>query len=113
MRGWFSSPERPDLAFKNLFPYFVEKWRAKLGWNLFLPLADDDEHHFTTVRIPLQNDQGEFDAQVQSLTKLVIDSLNEAELVKGLTVPSETKGIGKLQLFLEDRKVGAAIHVSQ
>jgi hypothetical protein len=113
IRGWFSSPERPDLAFKNLFPYFGGKWRAKFGWDLFRPLAADDEHHFTTVRIPLQNDQGEFDAQVQSLTKLVVDSLNEAVLVKGLLVPAETKGIDKFQLFLEGRKVADAAKIAR
>lgn len=105
MRGWFADPTRPDLAFKNLFPHFSTKWREKFGWDLFLPLTEDDAHHFTTVRIPIHNDQAEFDSQVQSLTKLLIDSLNEAELVKGLTVPGEAKGIAKFHLFLEDRKV--------
>jgi hypothetical protein len=60
------------------------------------------------VRIPINNDQGEFDAQVQSLTKLIIDSLNEAEIEKGLTVPPSTKGIGKLELFLADKNVPEA-----
>jgi hypothetical protein len=112
MRGEFADPARSDLAFKNLFPHFREKWRDKFGWDLFLPLDDDDAHHFTTIRIPLQNDQGEFDAQVQSLTKLVIDSLNEAELVKGLAVPAEAKGIAKFQLFLEERKMPDAAKIT-
>ena len=105
IRGWFASPERLDLAFKNLFPYFCQKWRDTFDWDLFLPLGDDDTHHFTSLRIPLQNDQGEFDSQVQSLTKLMIDSLNEANIVIGLSVPEKAKGIGKFQCFLQDRQV--------
>lgn len=108
MHGQFVSPQRPDLAFKSLFPHFCERWNRKFGWPLYLPLSSDDQHHFTTVRIPLQNDQGEFDAQVQSLTKLIIDSMNEASLIQGLVVPPETKGIGKFQLFLEHHRVSDA-----
>lgn len=110
-RGWFSSPTKPDLAFKNLFPYFGQKWRQKYGWDLFLPLAKDDEHHFTTVRIPVHNDQSEFDAQIGSLTKILIDSLNEAKLAEGITVPQEAKGITKFQLYLETQKFPEAAAV--
>ncbi len=113
IRGRFADPGRPDLAFKNLFRFFSEKWKAKHGWDLFLPLAEDDAHHFTTLRIPIHNDQGEFDGQVQSLTKLVIDSLNEVELAKGLSLPPETKGISKFEAYLNANKVknaSAIIH---
>lgn len=105
IRGWFADPDRPDLAFKNLFRYFSEKWRKKHGWELFLPLGKDDMHHFTALHIPIHNDQAEFDGQVQSLTKLIIDSLNESELVKGLSLPAETMGISKLDAFLTENKV--------
>jgi hypothetical protein len=101
IRGWFADPARPDLAFKSIFRFFSEKWRAKHGWDLFLPLGKADAHHFTALRIPIHNDQGEFDSQVQSLTKLIIDSLNEVELVKGLLLPPETKGISKFEAFLK------------
>lgn len=102
--GCFSSPTKSDLAFKNLFPHFGQKWRETYGWDLFLPLGKEDEHHFTTVRIPVHNDQSEFDAQIGSLTKILIDSLNEAKLTEGITVPPEAKGITKFQLFLEKQK---------
>ena len=105
IRGWFADPARPDLAFKSFFPYFCEKWREKFGWDLFLPLAKDDVHHLISLRIPVHNDQSEFDAQVQSLTKVLIDSLNEAELGKGLSLPEEAKGISKFKAFLEAKNV--------
>jgi hypothetical protein len=105
IRGWFADPSRPDLAFKNLFRYFSEKWNEKFGWDLFLPLSKDDLHHLTALRIPINNDQAEFDAQVQSLTKLLVDSLNEAILAKELSLPPETKGISKLEAFLKVKNV--------
>ncbi len=103
IRGWFADPSRPDLAFKGRFRYFCEKWKEKFGWELFLPLPSADRHHFTALRIPVQNDQGEFDAQVQSLTKLIVDSLNEAKLAEGLSLPANTKGISKFEAFLNGK----------
>jgi hypothetical protein len=104
IRGWFAEPARPDLVFKNLFPHFSKSWMAKFSWELFLPLSKDDRHHFTALRIPVHNDQAEFDSQVQSLTKLIVDSLNEAMLAKDLSLPPETKGISKFESFLNAKK---------
>ncbi len=111
IRGWFADPARPDLAFKNHFRFFCDKWRQKSGWDLFVPLGKDDVHHFTALRIPIHNDQGEFDSQVQSLTKLIIDSLNEAELAKGISLPPDAKGISKFEAFLQANNVKAAVDI--
>jgi hypothetical protein len=112
IRGWFADPTRPDLAFKSRFRYFCEKWKEKFGWNLFLPLSSADRHHFTALRIPVHNDQGEFDAQVQSLTKLMVDSLNEAKLAEGLSLPVNTKGISKFEAFLNGNNFKeTALHI--
>jgi hypothetical protein len=105
MRGWFAEPQRPDLVFKNLFPNFSKTWKTIFGWDLFLPLSKDDLHHFTALRIPVHNDQAEFDAQVQSLTKLIVDSLNEALLAKGLSLAPESKGISKFEAFLTAKNI--------
>lgn len=101
----FADPERSDLYFKQKFRSFQERWKKQFGWYLFLPLSQGDEHHFRTLRIPLTNEQKEFDEQVLSLTKILIDSLNEKELAKGLTLKEKAKGIDKLEAFLAAKNI--------
>jgi len=101
----FADPERSDLFFKQRFKAFNKKWREKFGWNLFSPLSKNDEYHFKTLRIPLTNEQNEFDEQVLSLTKLLIDSLNEKKLTIGLESKKGSKGIDKLEDFLRSKGV--------
>lgn len=75
----------PDLLFKQLYVQANKKWAKKYGWLLFKELAVDDQYHFQTLHLMGQDDdQKEFDGLIQSITKLVIDSLNEKELVKAI-----------------------------
>lgn len=75
----------PDLVFKKLYIQVNNKWRMKYGWSLFKELAADDQYHFETLHLMGQeNDQKEFDGLIQSITKLIIDSLNEKQLVKAI-----------------------------
>jgi len=68
---------------------------------LFKPLAQKDEYYFKIIRVPLTNDQREFDEQVLALTKVFIDSLNEKELARGIAQKENAKGLDKLETFLE------------
>lgn len=87
---WFAAiptncSEAPDLVFKQLYIQVNDKWRAKYGWPLFKELATDDRYHFETLHLMGQDyDQKEFDGLIQSITKLLIDSLNEKELVNSI-----------------------------
>ena len=87
---WFAAiptncSEAPDLVFKQLYIQVNDKWRSKYGWPLFKELAADDQYHFETLHLMGQeNDQKEFDGLIQSITKLIIDSLNEKQLVKAI-----------------------------
>ncbi len=102
IEGNFADPEKSDLFFKQKYHVFQEEWKKKFGWSLFRPLDKADEHHFKTLRIPLTNEQKEFDEQVLSLVKIFIDSLNEKEIEKGLTITKvNPKGIDKLEGFLK------------
>lgn len=89
-RRWFAAiptncSEAPDLVFKQLYIQVNDKWRAKYGWPLFKELATDDRYHFETLHLMGQDyDQKEFDGLIQSITKLLIDSLNEKELVNSI-----------------------------
>jgi len=98
----FADPGRADLLFKYRFEQFQKRWEAHFGWPLFKPLGEDDQHLYTSLRIPLTNDQAEFDGQILALTKIIIDSLNEKQLAKSLpSVEPNTRGIRKLEKFLE------------
>jgi len=97
-----TDPEQIDLIFKACFIEFSKDWKAVMGWNIFLKLAEADRHLFEALHIPLTNSQAEFDSQVLALTKLLIDSLNEGEIVKATPGGNtETKGISKLDKFLQ------------
>jgi hypothetical protein len=78
----------------------------KFGWKLFRPMSEGDDYYFKILRNPLTNEQKEFDEQVLTLAKLFIDSLNEAELAKGLTFEKESpKGLDKLEAFMAAREM--------
>jgi hypothetical protein len=106
IRGMFADPEMPDLTFKHEYHRLNERWKKQFGWELFLPLRDEDKHVFNILRIPLSDNIAEFDDQVLALAKLVIDSLNERELATRLSGGSKTneKGIAKFERWLQEQK---------
>jgi len=96
----FAYPEKADLLFKYKFELFKEKWMKKFGWQLFKQLTTEDQHYYIALRIPLTNDQAEFDQQVLGLAKVLIDSLNEEFLQKFIPKDENEKGISKFEKFL-------------
>lgn len=99
----FTDPENSALFFKQKFSSFQDDWEKKFGWKFFRPLVKEDGHHFKSLRVPLTNEQKEFDEQVLALVKIFIDSLNEKELEKSLSLASGSKGIDKLEAFLNSK----------
>lgn len=101
--GEFADAKATDLVFRREYENFAPAWEAAQGWPLFLPLAAEDAHLLQTVRVPVSSAQSEFDEQVITLTKLLVDSLNESELKKRVRGPNEkAKGLGKLAAFLDE-----------
>ena len=98
----YCSPTEPALYFKEKLEIFNENWEKKFGWDIFKPLSKDDGHHLKTLRIP-DNEQKEFDELVLSLNKVVIDSLNVAEIKKDLSFEKEDKSIAILKKYLEQK----------
>lgn len=97
----FADPSRPDHTFKHAYRRFRDKYRAKYGWDLFLPLHGDDEHFLTALHLPAKDNQADFDAQLLALTKVLIDCLNEREIAKHVqSLDRGDKGITKLEKFL-------------
>lgn len=102
----FTAPEQPDLFFKMKFELFQKEWAKKYGWSLFKPLSKDDFHNYKSLHIPLNNNRKEFDEQVLSLVKVIIDSLNEKKLSEGIEIlKSNPKGIDKLEAFLQSKGI--------
>lgn len=102
----FAESDMSDLQFKAGFKNFQKKWRQSFSWDLFLPLADSDEYNFKLLRIPITESQEEFDHQVLSLVKTIIDSLNEKEIVKQLKNSGDLKGgISKLERWLSEQGI--------
>jgi hypothetical protein len=83
--GRFCNPEFSDLKFKYQFRLFNELWEKINNWQLFLPLVSDDIHRFKTLHcLTKSNNPSDFEEQILSMTKIIIDSLNEAELVRNI-----------------------------
>ena len=91
------SPEIADIRFKNLYKSFNKSWENKFGWCFYLPLESGDEYNLDNLRIPLNENQEEFDHQVLSLNKLLVDSINEKQLSKSFSKTEDMKGIKKLE----------------
>jgi len=97
----FAEPSSPELVFKYEFVAFGEAWEKRFGWPLMRPLHAADAHVIKKLHAPTTSSAAEFDDQVLLLTKLLVDSLNDAKIVAelGSTVPNE-KSIAKLDRFL-------------
>lgn len=80
--GKFSSPELSEFNFKNNYDKINSVWLSKFRFPLFMKLHQDDEFHLQTLRIPLVDSVNEFDSQVLSLIKIIIDSVNEKEICR-------------------------------
>ena len=72
--------DRPEHLFRERYQKLQDACKEYLGWQLLLPLGTGDEYHFQGLRIPSTDEQSDFDALVLSLTKILIDSLNERRL---------------------------------
>ena len=92
--------------------------QAHLGWQWLLPLRDADTYHLKSLRIPDTDEQWDFDGLVLSLTKILIDSLNEKSLRKLIPCDKQEelkdkRGIALLEaaLHLNDLE-GGDVHIA-
>ena len=104
----FANSGRPEHIFKQRYEDLQKVSQAQLGWQWLLPLHTADAHHLKSLRIPATDEQPDFDAMVLSLTKMLIDSLNEKSLRK--LIPCE-----KQEAFKDKRGIAlldAALHLN-
>ena len=113
----FTNSDRPEHIFKQRYNDLQKASQIHLGWQWLLPLHTADAHHLQSLRIPATDEQPDFDAMVLSLTKILIDSLNEKSLKK--LIPCEKqeafkdkRGIALLEaaLYLNDLE-GTDVHI--
>jgi hypothetical protein len=100
---WAETPETADLFFKSKYKDFNIKWEKKFGWKLYKPLSGKDEYLFTSLHQITTNNIKAFCEQTLTVVKLTIDRLNEKELVRGLELDSNIRGIAKFEKFLESK----------
>jgi len=113
VEGEFTDPSMKDLVFKQKYTLFQEKWKKLIGWDILLPLNDKDYHYFKKIRVPLSENQSEFDDLVLAITKVIIDSLNEGKISEYLSSKIENeRGISKFnRLFKENNLEGFEEHI--
>ena len=123
-KGSFTATsDQPEHLFKYSYAHLQKESEKYLGWQLLQPLDLRDEHHFKGLRIPSTDEQRDFDELVLSLTKILIDSLNQKELKKLISLEQEQnlspdqkknlKGIDYLELALNSCGVeDAAGHIT-
>ena len=72
----------PSLVFKQQYSELGKKWNAKYGWDLIKPLSVDDDKDFNNLhQMTDENNLKDFTYQILTLTRSIIDSLNEKELL--------------------------------
>jgi hypothetical protein len=104
----FAKSERLEHLFPQCYEKLKDVCEKILGWQLLLPLTAEDAHHFRAIRIPSTDEQKDFDDLVQSLTKILIDSLNQKALnalIAQEKVPEIKNSIARLEAALGACKV--------
>lgn len=84
-----TNSDQLEHLFKQRYSNLQKESEKHLGWQLLRPLDSQDEYHFKSLRIPSTDEQGDFDALVLSLTKILIDSLNQKEIKKLISLEQE------------------------
>ena len=78
----FKNSDMPEHIFEQRYRDLQKVSQDNLGEQWLLPLNTADTFHLQGMRIPATDEQRDFDEVVLSLTKVLIDSLNEAYLKK-------------------------------
>lgn len=93
-----------------MFVKFNEDWEKEIGWTLFLPLATDDKYRFKTLHCLTQQEEiSDYEDQILSMTKIIIDSLNEKKFFTHINFSSESVKSRMLDLKIKDKEIRGGI----
>lgn len=100
----FCDAETQELYFKSKYKSFNKKWESKFWWKFFKDFSEWDKYLLKSLHaLHSENNQKEFDEQVLTLTKILIDYLNLDEIyknVKNELKQEDDKWFLKLDKFL-------------
>lgn len=77
--------------FRNRYHRLNQLCNAGLGWELLLPLDPGDKYHLRCLRVPFSDNQVDFDGLILSLTKILVDSLNQERLKELISDQEQAK----------------------
>ena len=80
VKGEWASSDQPDILFKQNYEQLQKACDQHLAWQLLKPLGPGDEYRLKRLRIPVSDEQCDFDDLVQDLQTILIESID----VKGL-----------------------------
>lgn len=101
--GEFSYPEQSVNKFKWLYPQINLFWQKSFGFELYSALHQDDKYHLDGLN-DIINNENDLDRAMHSLTKVMIDAINEKEVINQLK-EEITGGINRLERFLEKQTI--------
>lgn len=106
--GQFAGSDCTEHLFAQRYAELSRESETRLGWSLFLPLAEGDRHFLQSIRVPSNDEQKTFDELVLALSKVLVDSLNEKKIKELLPEESKdlTGGISRLEALLVSRNAG-------
>lgn len=96
--------ENDEHLFKHAYQRFEDTWFRTWGWRLYREPSGTDQQIIRRLRIPLNESDTEFSAQLLDLAKLLVDSLDEREIAKDLKKIENEKGLSKFERFLKKQK---------
>lgn len=103
--NWTTKPSTPDFYFKEAYKKFNDKWQTKFGWPFYKELTGLDQYQFKSLHIPTSNNIKSFCDQIMALIKITIDGINEQELVKGIALEPNDKGLTKFEKYLKHHQI--------
>ena len=87
--------------FKAEYRKLYDTYADQLEWVVILPLAEADRHCLNSLKLLTCDEQKEFDEQILSLTKVLVDSINEKKLKDYGCVVKANGGINLLEAVVE------------
>ena len=83
-KATFADPEDPVFILTKSLSEFQEKFKKQFGFEPFLPLNEADKGVHKSLRIPLNNEDQEFEQQIGNLAKLLPDSIDIKSILEKL-----------------------------
>ncbi len=91
----------PEHMFKNAYQVLQRTWFDMRGWNIYRKPVGTETQILERVRVPLNDSDTEFEAQILDMAKLLVDLLDEAAVAQDLEPVANERGISKLKRRLE------------